>query len=610
MDDYKIIMLSGDDNLMVKLDGTSVVGTDDYNALINIPKINNVEVKGKKTLEDYDIESASEAKKEHAILEKRLDNLILSSGTESSAEVVDARTGYDGTAYDTLGTSIRTQVSELNSDLGDLEDKLFNKSENLLIAEKCTTHGYYTNNGFIARDDMSGCYIEVNQNETYTIGGYAGKNSYTFSASLDSDKNVLATYSSTSNPYVLTTPIGTKYLYVSSANATIHTISVNKGEKIIKFKDGYEILNGENKALIGGDISPQETNFVKSGNNLLNPDAFESGYFYHYANGNKSVDNSYSTTKIYVSEGEKYTLSGCIAHIAFFTGNMKYVDGVLKDNADTQKTFEIPFGVKYATISIHTSKIGVSAILVKGEQAKHYENYFVEIPKLKITKDYSKYKYPYIKDGKVMCNKATDTTTAYYAGVDCGTPINVIQAKWIWENNEKTGVLALISNPNGIDKITNITDLSIHLVLDNKHVKVDILGNKFNRYYYQNIIDSQFDTPMELDGITEHNVTLSVMPDRNRIEVYIDNTMNFGGNFTPDENISSLLECIGRYATFEHYCEVDRDTVAMPMFTYFYCRDINNVTKVYDHFDRDDGQLTMTPQGLPYHLISTSHNIG
>ena len=64
MDDYKIIMLSGDDNLTVKLDGTSVVGTDDYNLLYNIPKINNVEVKGEKTLEDYDIESASEAKKE------------------------------------------------------------------------------------------------------------------------------------------------------------------------------------------------------------------------------------------------------------------------------------------------------------------------------------------------------------------------------------------------------------------------------------------------------------------------------------------------------------------------------------------------------------------
>ena len=52
-------------------------------------------------------------------LGKRIDNLILSSGTESSAEVVDARTGYDGTAHDTLGTAIRNQISELKSDLAE-----------------------------------------------------------------------------------------------------------------------------------------------------------------------------------------------------------------------------------------------------------------------------------------------------------------------------------------------------------------------------------------------------------------------------------------------------------------------------------------------------------
>ena len=63
MDDYKIIMLADDEHFTVKLDSVSVVGTDDYNQLTNIPKINNVEVKGEKALEDYDIESASEAKK-------------------------------------------------------------------------------------------------------------------------------------------------------------------------------------------------------------------------------------------------------------------------------------------------------------------------------------------------------------------------------------------------------------------------------------------------------------------------------------------------------------------------------------------------------------------
>ena len=57
-------------------------------------------------------------------LGKRIDNLILSSGTESSAEVVDARNGYDGTTYDTLGTAIRSQVSEIKDDLTDISNLL------------------------------------------------------------------------------------------------------------------------------------------------------------------------------------------------------------------------------------------------------------------------------------------------------------------------------------------------------------------------------------------------------------------------------------------------------------------------------------------------------
>ena len=97
MDDYRIIMLSGDDNLTVKLEGTSVVGTDDYNALINIPKINNVEVNGEKTLADYDIESASEAKKEHATLNSKIDKHV--SNSDIHVTLTDKQKWNSGTTY-------------------------------------------------------------------------------------------------------------------------------------------------------------------------------------------------------------------------------------------------------------------------------------------------------------------------------------------------------------------------------------------------------------------------------------------------------------------------------------------------------------------------------
>ena len=97
MDDYKIIMLADDDHLTVKLNSVSIVGTDDYNQLTNIPKINNVDVKGSKSLADYDIESASEAK-------KKFENLNSEINTHTSnADIHVSRTDRlkwnSGTTY-------------------------------------------------------------------------------------------------------------------------------------------------------------------------------------------------------------------------------------------------------------------------------------------------------------------------------------------------------------------------------------------------------------------------------------------------------------------------------------------------------------------------------
>lgn len=97
MDDYKIIMLADDDHLTVKLDSVSVVGTDDYNALTNIPKINNVEVKGEKTLEDYDIERASKAKKEYATLNSKIDKH--ESNSDIHVTLTDKLKWNSGTTY-------------------------------------------------------------------------------------------------------------------------------------------------------------------------------------------------------------------------------------------------------------------------------------------------------------------------------------------------------------------------------------------------------------------------------------------------------------------------------------------------------------------------------
>lgn len=97
MDEYKIIMLADDDHLTVKLDSVSVVGTDDYNQLTNIPKINNVEVKGNKALVDYDIESASEAKKKFENLNSEINKHV--SDADIHVSRTDRLKWNSGTTY-------------------------------------------------------------------------------------------------------------------------------------------------------------------------------------------------------------------------------------------------------------------------------------------------------------------------------------------------------------------------------------------------------------------------------------------------------------------------------------------------------------------------------
>lgn len=55
-------------------------------------------------------------------LNARIDNIIAGGDAPSEAEIIDARLGYDGAAYPSLGDAIRAQTSDLNSDFEDLAD--------------------------------------------------------------------------------------------------------------------------------------------------------------------------------------------------------------------------------------------------------------------------------------------------------------------------------------------------------------------------------------------------------------------------------------------------------------------------------------------------------
>lgn len=68
MTENKNITLADDEKLTLEMKAFQMVGVDDYNALLNRPKINGVEVSGEKTLDDYDIKKKSEANAEHTAI--------------------------------------------------------------------------------------------------------------------------------------------------------------------------------------------------------------------------------------------------------------------------------------------------------------------------------------------------------------------------------------------------------------------------------------------------------------------------------------------------------------------------------------------------------------
>lgn len=85
--------------------------------------------------------------------EARIDNII-AGDAPSAAEVTDARYGADGVTYTSLGTAIRTQVSDLKADITQLYDTTFINEWDGVTVE--LTHEYSLSGGaFVDRDNVA-----------------------------------------------------------------------------------------------------------------------------------------------------------------------------------------------------------------------------------------------------------------------------------------------------------------------------------------------------------------------------------------------------------------------------------------------------------------------
>ena len=569
----------------------------------------------------------NEVKREMSIQEARMDQLVGTVPPGSADEVADARVMIDGKAADNLGDAIREQSSRLKEQINAVSRHIVTGNQKY-NKEDATEDGYYDYNHGVYHGDVNNyktAWIQVTPGTTYTVNGsdahipfFTGyKNGYI--------SGVLQP--SSTAPYTFTVPDGATYMALGIAASRMETFMMNLGEEALPYEPYREYIDLQyidsyTKQEVDAKIQSIDSidNHITTGNQKYNKeDATEDGY-YDYNHGVYHGDgNNYKTAWIPVTPGTTYTVKGGTAHIPFFRGYQNgYISGVVQSSSTTPYTFTVPDGATYMALGIAASRME-TFMMNLGEEALPYEPYreYIDLQyidsytkeevdaKIPSALDYSRFTLPYIKNGKLCCNKTKDTGTAYYAGVDCGDTIDAIYANFVFEPKEGNGNATLIINPNGIDKVTNITDLSLHLQVFPDRLKLDVLGGKFgdDKYYYQTLIDEYFASPLIKDGVTEHTVVMSVAASSNNVHVTIDG-IQYSGHFTPGTEIKSISEVIGKYGQIEHFCTGNRDSMSMPQFTFFQCRTVNGDYAVRDYFNREDGQLSTAPTGNIYHLIN------
>lgn len=360
-----------------------------------------------------------------------------------------------------------------------------------------------------------------------------------------------------------------------------------------------DISNGNVGA---GTIIPYKTSFMTTGLNKFNKDRAEVGYYYAYNSGNKGIDSNYTTSEfIKVNVGELYWINK-LAHIVCWNANKEYVSGFVNPN-NSAYSFTIPDNTEFITISITNNQVN-NCMLSRTDTYVLFEPYYETLKSTTKYLDYSKYQFAYIKDNKLCCNKVYDSRTAIYSGVDCGGTPNKLKCKMIFERSDigkqYVGEIAIITNPNGLTRVTDITSKSLHLEVYPSGLTLSLFDKNLEGGRIVGIYQ-KFSTGLICDGVTEHTVEMS----------WNDTTVTCKINdyiytYTYQEGTGSLSDYIGRYCTIEHYVAQDRDLSIMPMFTYFEVAG-TNIRRVRDWFKREDGALYTTPTGQPYVQISNMY---
>lgn len=163
----------------------------------------------------FDITNRRADKKARADIQAlgaRVDNIIaLNNDTEGNSELVDIRTGADGTVYASAGTAIREQVNILENSINELSD----------ITSIRWEDGYIDAGGYEGADPnrKRTCFIPCPEGITVAYKAETDHSNISALTAFDINKSAIAVnvnIGTRGNEYEFTTPTGTRFVRLSS----------------------------------------------------------------------------------------------------------------------------------------------------------------------------------------------------------------------------------------------------------------------------------------------------------------------------------------------------------------------------------------------------------
>lgn len=227
------------------------------------------------------------------------------------------------------------------------------------------------------------------------------------------------------------------------------------------------------------------------------------------------------------------------------------------------------------------------------ESILHYGNQKI-YPVFDMHINLSNFKNAYILNKKLVANDTSGTSnvSAQYTVAKMGNTVNKIMLKGIFDTNT---TIAIITEPNGMTNVTDVTNRSIHVTFSASGCSVGYFDNKA----LTNIKNISWDG----DYIGKE-VTIGFEISGNAITVYLPN-----GNTLTVTN-EKLITCGGKYALWEHYMGgLDKRIFHSAQFTKIYAEDADG-NVLCDDFNRENGSIGISPQGYVYAQFTNENQTG